>query len=82
MDVIVIASARQRAPGWRQQFGDDIAMLAGSYLRQVASAALADDFELVRPHLRTVDLVQDSVLVACADPGDSLSQAREFNRPV
>jgi CRP-like cAMP-binding protein len=27
------------------------------------SSLLADDFELVRPHLRTVDLVQDSVLV-------------------
>jgi CRP-like cAMP-binding protein len=32
------------------------------------SALSADDFELIRPHLRTVDLVQDFVLVAVGEP--------------
>jgi CRP-like cAMP-binding protein len=36
------------------------------------SSLSADDFELVRPHLRTVDLVQDFVLVAV---GDTLRRA-------
>ncbi len=36
------------------------------------SSLSADDFELVRPHLRTVDLVQDFVLVAV---GDTLKRA-------
>jgi CRP-like cAMP-binding protein len=36
------------------------------------SSLTADDFELIRPHLRTVDLVQDFVLVAV---GDTLKRA-------
>jgi len=32
------------------------------------SALTADDFELVRPHLRTVDLVQESMLVEVGEP--------------
>ena len=36
------------------------------------SALGADDFELIRPHLRTGDLVQDSVLV---DVGETLKRA-------
>jgi CRP-like cAMP-binding protein len=31
------------------------------------SSLSADDFELIRPHLRTIDLAQDSVLVAAGD---------------
>ncbi len=31
------------------------------------SSLSADDFELIRPHLRTVDLIQDSVLVAAGE---------------
>jgi CRP-like cAMP-binding protein len=36
------------------------------------SALDADDFELIRPHLRTVDLVQDAVLV---EVGETLKRA-------
>jgi CRP-like cAMP-binding protein len=36
------------------------------------SSLAADDFELIRPHLRTVDLVQDSVLV---EVGEMLGRA-------
>ena len=36
------------------------------------SALAADDFELIRPHLRTVDLAQESVLV---EVGESLRRA-------
>jgi CRP-like cAMP-binding protein len=58
-------------------------MLAASFARQVRRWALdstsrppngflsslsADDFELIRPHLRTVDLVQDGVLVSAGEP--------------
>jgi len=32
------------------------------------SSLSADDFELVRPHLRTVDLIQDGVLVSAGEP--------------
>jgi hypothetical protein len=32
------------------------------------SSLSADDFELMRPHLRTVDLVQDFVLVSVGEP--------------
>src|SRR6202007_158171 len=32
------------------------------------SSLSADDFELVRPYLRTVDLVQDGVLVSAGEP--------------
>ena len=36
------------------------------------SALAADDFELIRPHLRTVDLAQESVLV---EVGETLKRA-------
>jgi CRP-like cAMP-binding protein len=36
------------------------------------SSLSADDFELIRPHLRTVELVQDSVLIAA---GETLKRA-------
>jgi CRP-like cAMP-binding protein len=39
----------------------------------------ADDFELIRPHLRTVDLVQDSVLV---EVGETLGRAYLPHRGV
>src|SRR5262249_2773828 len=32
------------------------------------SSLSADDFELIRPQLRTVDLIQDSVLVSAGEP--------------
>src|SRR5664279_1445510 len=32
------------------------------------SALNADDFELIRPHLRTMELVQESVLVEVGEP--------------
>jgi CRP-like cAMP-binding protein len=43
------------------------------------SALSADDFELIRPHLRTVDLVQESVLV---EVGDRLKRAYLPHRGV
>ena len=43
------------------------------------SSLSADDFELIRPHLRTVDLVQDFVLVAV---GEALSRAYMPHRGV
>src|SRR5499427_7604501 len=43
------------------------------------SSLSADDFELIRPHLRTVDLVQDLVLVAV---GDTLKRAYLPHRGV
>ena len=36
------------------------------------SSLTADDFELIRPHLRTVELTQDSVLI---EPGETLTRA-------
>jgi CRP-like cAMP-binding protein len=47
---------------------DTIARSANGFL----SALSADDFELIRPHLRTVDLIQDFVLVAA---GETLKRA-------
>jgi CRP-like cAMP-binding protein len=43
------------------------------------SSLAADDFELIRPHLRTVDLVQDSVLV---EVGEALGRAYLPHRGV
>ena len=43
------------------------------------SSLSADDFELIRPHLRTVDLVQDFVLVAV---GEALNRAYMPHRGV
>jgi CRP-like cAMP-binding protein len=43
------------------------------------SALSADDFELIRPHLRTADLVQDSVLV---EVGETLRRAYLPHRGV
>ena len=43
------------------------------------SSLSADDFELIRPHLKTVDLVQDFVLVAV---GDTLKRAYLPHRGV
>jgi CRP-like cAMP-binding protein len=43
------------------------------------SSLTADDFELIRPHLRTVDLVQDSVLV---EVGETLGRAYLPHRGV
>jgi CRP-like cAMP-binding protein len=43
------------------------------------SALSADDFELIRPHLKPVDLVQDSVLV---EAGDTLTRAYLPHRGV
>ena len=43
------------------------------------SALSADDFELIRPHLRTVDLVQESVLV---EAGETLKRAYLPHRGV
>jgi len=43
------------------------------------SSLSADDFELIRPHLRTVDLVQDFVLVAV---GEALKRAYMPHRGV
>ena len=43
------------------------------------SSLTADDFELIRPYLRTVDLVQDSVLVAV---GETLKRAYLPHRGV
>jgi CRP-like cAMP-binding protein len=43
------------------------------------SSLTADDFELIRPHLRTVDLVQESVLVAA---GHTLKRAYLPHRGV
>jgi CRP-like cAMP-binding protein len=43
------------------------------------SSLSADDFELIRPHLRTVDLVQDFVLVAV---GETLKRAYLPHRGV
>lgn len=43
------------------------------------SALAADDFELIRPHLRTVDLVQESVLV---EVGETLKRAYLPHRGV
>jgi CRP-like cAMP-binding protein len=43
------------------------------------SSLSADDFELIRPHLRTVDLVQESVLVAA---GETLKRAYFPHRGV
>ena len=43
------------------------------------SALSADDFELLRPHLRTVDLVQDFVLV---EVGETLKRAYLPHRGV
>jgi CRP-like cAMP-binding protein len=43
------------------------------------SSLSADDFELIRPHLRTVDLVQDFVLVSV---GDTLKRAYMPHRGV
>ena len=43
------------------------------------SALAADDFELLRPHLRTVDLVQESVLV---EVGETLKRAYLPHRGV
>ena len=47
---------------------DTISRSANGFL----SALSADDFELIRPHLRTIDLVQESVLVAS---GEALKRA-------
>jgi CRP-like cAMP-binding protein len=43
------------------------------------SALSADDFELIRPHLRAVDLIQDSVLV---ETGETLKRAYLPHRGV
>jgi hypothetical protein len=43
------------------------------------SALTADDFELIRPHLRTVDLVQEFVLV---EVGETLRRAYLPHRGV
>lgn len=43
------------------------------------SSLSADDFELIRPHLRTVDLIQDSVLVGA---GETLKRAYMPHRGV
>ena len=43
------------------------------------SALSADDFELIRPHLRTVDLVQEAVLV---EVGERLKRAYLPHRGV
>jgi CRP-like cAMP-binding protein len=43
------------------------------------SSLSADDFELIRPHLRTVDLIQDGVLVAT---GEALKRAYLPHRGV
>jgi CRP-like cAMP-binding protein len=43
------------------------------------STLTADDFELIRPHLRTVDMVQDTVLVAV---GETLKRAYMPHRGV
>ena len=43
------------------------------------SSLSADDFELIRPHLKSVDLVQDLVLVAV---GDALKRAYLPHRGV
>jgi CRP-like cAMP-binding protein len=43
------------------------------------SALTADDFELIRPHLRTVDMVQESVLVGV---GETLKRAYMPHRGV
>ena len=43
---------------------DTVARSANGFL----SALSADDFELIRPYLRTVDLLQEFVLVAAGEP--------------
>src|ERR1700686_5273421 len=55
-------------PTWQETALDTISRSANGFL----SALSADDFELIRPHLRTVDLVQESTLV---EVGETLKRA-------
>src|SRR6202030_2262778 len=55
-------------PTWQETALDTLARSANGFL----SALCADDFELIRPHLRTVDLIQEFVLVAA---GETLKRA-------
>src|SRR3984893_17356099 len=55
---------RPDLPTWQETALDTIARSANGFL----SALSADDFELIRPHLRTVYLLQEFVLAAAGEP--------------
>src|ERR1700686_4755203 len=62
-------------PTWQETALDTISRSANGFL----SALSADDFELIRPHLRTVDLVQEFALV---EVGETLKRAYLPHRGV
>jgi len=65
-----ITLAAQRPVGSRQQ--ETSLDSAPRFSQWILSSLAADDFELIRPHLRNADLVQEHVLV---EFGDTLKRA-------